>query len=172
LGKERREFGLLTPGRTGVITLGFFPLCSHPVCVSSPGGSDRLAARQCFQAELRSEENNSKSTPTSMSTLPPRHTEEPNSNTIRDGLARVEPRAMRTYTPTQAVLARSAGIYHWTPEGRRLYDFTSGVLVTNLGHNPQRWTERFFGDICSALRVRSTVLAQRSTPNVSSRPCP
>src|SRR5262249_4690090 len=42
-----------------------------------------------------------------------------------------------------AVLARSAGVYHWTPEGRRLYDFTSGVLVANLGHNPRRWMERF-----------------------------
>ena len=50
--------------------------------------------------------------------------------------ARYEPRALRTYTPTQAVLARSAGVFHWTPEGRRLYDFTSGVLVANLGHNP------------------------------------
>ena len=43
--------------------------------------------------------------------------------------SRLEPRALRTFTPTQAVLATSAGVYHWTPEGRRLYDFTSGVLV-------------------------------------------
>src|SRR5205814_109219 len=35
--------------------------------------------------------------------------------------------------------ARSAGAFHWTPEGRRLYDFTSGVLVANLGHNPLSW---------------------------------
>jgi 4-aminobutyrate aminotransferase-like enzyme len=41
------------------------------------------------------------------------------------------------------VLARSAGVFHWTPEGRRLYDFTSGVLVANLGHNPQSWMRRF-----------------------------
>src|SRR5438046_6570887 len=66
------------------------------------------------------------------------------SNAARDLAARFEPRALRTYTPTQAVLARSAGIYHWTPEGRRLYDFTSGVLVSNLGHNTQRWMQRFF----------------------------
>src|SRR5205814_4931698 len=26
----------------------------------------------------------------------------------------------------------------------RLYDFTSGVLVSNLGHNPAKWTHRFF----------------------------
>src|SRR5262249_53059606 len=49
----------------------------------------------------------------------------------------------RTYTPTQAVLARSAGVYHWISEGRRLYDFSSGVLVANLGHNPSEWLKRF-----------------------------
>jgi len=41
------------------------------------------------------------------------------------------------------VLARSAGVFHWTPEGRRLYDYSSGVLVANLGHNPLRWMQRF-----------------------------
>jgi 4-aminobutyrate aminotransferase/(S)-3-amino-2-methylpropionate transaminase len=71
------------------------------------------------------------------------HPDEASSNEARDLVARFEPKALRTYTPTQAVLARSAGIYHWTPEGRRLYDFTSGVLVSNLGHNPQRWMQRF-----------------------------
>jgi len=71
------------------------------------------------------------------------HPDEASSNEARDLIARFEPKALRTYTPTQAVLARSAGIYHWTPEGRRLYDFTSGVLVSNLGHNPQRWMQRF-----------------------------
>jgi 4-aminobutyrate aminotransferase-like enzyme len=42
-----------------------------------------------------------------------------------------------------AVLASSAGLYHWTPDGRRLADFTSGVLVANLGHNPRAWWQRF-----------------------------
>jgi len=71
------------------------------------------------------------------------HPSEPVSNAARDRVARFEPRALRTYTPTQAVLAKSAGIYHWTPEGRGLYDFTSGVLVANLGHNPSSWMTRF-----------------------------
>ena len=44
--------------------------------------------------------------------------------------------ALRTFTPTQAVIAKSAGVFHWTADGRKLYDFTSGVLVANLGHNP------------------------------------
>lgn len=76
-------------------------------------------------------------------TEPLHHPHESTSNTIRDGIARYEPSSLRTYTPTQAVLARSAGVFHWTPEGRRLYDFTSGVLVANLGHNPQSWMRRF-----------------------------
>jgi 4-aminobutyrate aminotransferase-like enzyme len=71
------------------------------------------------------------------------HTDEQSSNQVRTRIVDFEPLALRTYTPTQAVLARSAGIYHWTPEGRRLYDFTSGVLVANLGHNPVSWMQRF-----------------------------
>jgi 4-aminobutyrate aminotransferase-like enzyme len=76
-------------------------------------------------------------------TSPLHHPGEPASNEARDRAAATEPRALRTYTPSQAVLARSAGVFHWTPEGRRLYDFTSGVLVANLGHNPQGWMRRF-----------------------------
>src|SRR3954447_16835527 len=76
-------------------------------------------------------------------TSPLQHPHEPASNAVRDQVAHVEPRSLRTFTRTQAVLARSAGVYHWTPEGRRLYDFTSGVLVSNLGHNPTGWMRRF-----------------------------
>ncbi len=73
----------------------------------------------------------------------PHHPAESASNRHRDTVAAVEPHSLRTYTPTLAVIARSAGVYHWTPEGRRLYDFTSGVLVANLGHNPESWMKRF-----------------------------
>jgi 4-aminobutyrate aminotransferase-like enzyme len=76
-------------------------------------------------------------------TPPLLHPNEDRSNAVRNDLAKYEPRSLRTYTPTQAVLARSAGVFHWTPEGRRLYDFTSGVLVANLGHNPGAWMTRF-----------------------------
>lgn len=69
--------------------------------------------------------------------------DEPRSNAVRDAIASSEPHSLRTFTPSQAVLARSAGCFHWTPEGRRLYDFTSGVLVANLGHNPRRWMKNF-----------------------------
>ncbi len=73
--------------------------------------------------------------------MPPpiQHAHEPHANANREALAKLEPHSLRTFTPTQAVIARSAGVYHWTPDGRRLYDFTSGVLVSNLGHNPSNW---------------------------------
>jgi len=71
------------------------------------------------------------------------HAHETRSNPIRDRLVQFEPRALRTYTPTQVVIAKSAGVFHWTPEGKRLYDFTSGVLVANLGHNPRSWLKRY-----------------------------
>ena len=68
---------------------------------------------------------------------------EDRSNAVRNTVTESEPLALRTFTPSQAVLARSAGPFHWTPEGRKLYDYTSGVLVANLGHNPRRWLQRF-----------------------------
>ncbi len=71
------------------------------------------------------------------------HHGEPGGNACRDSIARIEPRSLRTFTPTQAVVARSAGVFHWTADGRRLYDYTSGVLVANLGHNPAHWMKRF-----------------------------
>jgi 4-aminobutyrate aminotransferase-like enzyme len=76
-------------------------------------------------------------------TKPLEHAGENTSNTAREILTRLEPHSLRTFTPTQAVLASSAGVFHWTPEGRRLYDFTSGVLVSNLGHNPRAWMQRY-----------------------------
>lgn len=68
---------------------------------------------------------------------------EDSSNQIRQTVGRTEPHSLKTYTPTQAVIASAAGAFVWTPEGRRLFDYSSGVLVTNLGHNPRRWMERF-----------------------------
>lgn len=70
------------------------------------------------------------------------HVGEPLSNPIRARVAVAEPKAQRTFTPTQAVLAHSAGVYVYTPEGRELFDCTSGVLVANLGHQPASWLQR------------------------------
>src|SRR5258708_8799148 len=74
---------------------------------------------------------------------PIHHCHEDHSNSARDQAGRFEPKSLRTFTPSGAVLARSSGVYHWTPEGRRLFDFSSGVLVANLGHNPSSWMKRF-----------------------------
>ena len=70
------------------------------------------------------------------------HVGEDQSNAVRARAASVEPRSLRTFTSSLAVLDHSAGAYHWTPEGRKLADFTSGVLVANLGHHPSRWWQR------------------------------
>ena len=77
--------------------------------------------------------------------MPPhiQHSDEPAGNADREALAKLEPRALRTFTPTNADIASSAGVFHYTSDGRRLFDFTSGVLVSNLGHNPTRWLKRF-----------------------------
>jgi 4-aminobutyrate aminotransferase-like enzyme len=74
----------------------------------------------------------------------PAQRREPKSDATRREIAHVEPQALRTYTPTLAVIERSAGCYHYTPEGVKLADFTSGVLVANLGHNPTRWWRRVY----------------------------
>lgn len=67
---------------------------------------------------------------------------EPRSVALRRAVAEIEPRCQRTFTPTGAVIARGSGCYLWTPEGKKLADFTSGVLVANLGHYPARWWRR------------------------------
>jgi 4-aminobutyrate aminotransferase-like enzyme len=70
------------------------------------------------------------------------HQNEPVSNELRETLTSTEPDCLRTMTTSMAVLAKSAGSYHFTPEGRKLADFTSGVLVANIGHNPKRWWKK------------------------------
>jgi 4-aminobutyrate aminotransferase-like enzyme len=72
-----------------------------------------------------------------------RHDDEPRANADRERVDRLESRSQRTFTPTLAVIERSSGPYHFTSDDRRLIDFTSGVLVTNLGHHPQNWLKRF-----------------------------
>lgn len=86
---------------------------------------------------------------------PIEHPGEDQSNDLRRRLQAVEPLCMRTFTPSLAVFARSQGSYHYTAEGRKLADFTSGVLVANLGHNPKRWWQRTLG----YLNLNATALA-------------
>ncbi len=72
----------------------------------------------------------------------PQHPNEPQSNEARKQLSQVEPIAQRTYTPSLGIISKAAGSFVWTQEGRKLYDFTSGVLVANLGHHPKTWLQR------------------------------
>lgn len=65
---------------------------------------------------------------------PIQHDGEPLANAIRRRLFAVQGLGQRTYTPSQAVIARAKGSTLWTVDGRALIDFTSGVLVSNLGH--------------------------------------
>ena len=77
--------------------------------------------------------------------MPIQHPGENRSNDLRRQIGEREPIALRTFTPTQVSIAKSAGVFHWTSDGRKLYDYTSGVLVTNLGHNPADWQKKFLG---------------------------
>jgi 4-aminobutyrate aminotransferase-like enzyme len=65
---------------------------------------------------------------------PIQHEGEPRGNAIRNRLHAVQGLGQRTYTPSQAVVERACGSTLWTVDGRELIDFTSGVLVANLGH--------------------------------------
>jgi 4-aminobutyrate aminotransferase-like enzyme len=62
------------------------------------------------------------------------HEGEPKANAIRRRLDKAVGRGLRTYTPTQLVVQKAKGCHLWTVDGRKLIDFTSGVLVVNLGH--------------------------------------
>lgn len=73
---------------------------------------------------------------------PPQHADEVAGNQARQQLASAEPCSQRTKTPSFAVIKRASGSQLWTVDGRMLWDFTSGVLVTNLGHSPPSWTRR------------------------------
>jgi taurine---2-oxoglutarate transaminase len=51
-------------------------------------------------------------------------------------------------------VARSKGIYFWTPEGKRFIDFNSQLMCVNIGHSDER--------VLRAIREQSEVLAYAS----------
>ena len=63
-----------------------------------------------------------------------KHRNEPKGNAIRRRLDKVVGLGQRTYTPSQLVITKAKGACLWTVDGRKLIDFTSAVLVVNLGH--------------------------------------
>ena len=64
----------------------------------------------------------------------PRHKREPKGNAIRRRLDKLVGQGQRTYTPSLLALEKAKGCHIWTADGRRLIDFTSAVLVVNLGY--------------------------------------
>ncbi|MAF09049.1 aspartate aminotransferase family protein [Candidatus Poribacteria bacterium] len=68
---------------------------------------------------------------------------EPNANATRAALHRLVPRGHKTYTPTQLVVRKAAGCRLETVDGARLLDFSSGVLVANLGHVHPEFEARY-----------------------------
>ena len=64
-----------------------------------------------------------------------RHENEPRGNAVRHLVNTLVGIGQNTYTPTQVAVAKARGCSLWTVDGRKLIDFTSGVLVQNLGYN-------------------------------------
>ena len=71
------------------------------------------------------------------------HPGESKANAIRQRLNAVVGLGQRTYTPTQLVVKEAQGCWITTVDGHRLIDFTSGVLVANLGHGHPGFEERY-----------------------------
>ena len=71
------------------------------------------------------------------------HEGEPLGNAMRRRLDAVLGKGQRTYTPSQLVVAKAKGCHIWTVDGRKLIDFTSGVLVVNLGHAHPEFERRY-----------------------------
>ena len=69
------------------------------------------------------------------------HSGEEKANEIRARLDAVIGRGQRTYTPSQLVVKKAEGSVITTADGKELIDFTSAVLVTNLGHAHPRFEE-------------------------------
>ncbi len=66
--------------------------------------------------------------------MPVQHENEPLGNAIRKQMSRYIGVGQSTYTPTEIVVEKARGRCLYTVDGRRLWDFTSGVLVQNLGY--------------------------------------
>jgi len=71
------------------------------------------------------------------------HENEPIANALRARLDAVTGYGQRTFTPTLTAIARAEGVRLWTVDGIELIDFTSGVLVSNLGHGNALFEERY-----------------------------
>jgi len=100
------------------------------------------------------------------------HEGEPRGNAVRKRLDAVSGRGLRTYTPTQIVVEKAEGVWLYTVDGRKLIDFTSGVLVENLGHAHKKFQElaaKYLGDLpWNAYNMMSELEAQASERLIAS----
>ncbi len=71
------------------------------------------------------------------------HSGEDKGNYYRELWTKYVGHGQQTYTPSQIVVERAQGIYLWTVDGKRLIDFTSGVLVSNLGYAHPKFEKKF-----------------------------
>lgn len=71
------------------------------------------------------------------------HEGESRGNDIRQLNDELVGHGQSTYTPTQVAVRKAKGAYLWTVDGRKLIDFTSGVLVSNLGYAHPQFERRF-----------------------------
>jgi 4-aminobutyrate aminotransferase-like enzyme len=71
------------------------------------------------------------------------HEGEPHSNRVRALFHEYIGQGQSTYTPTQLVVERADGSCLFSADGKRLIDFSAGVLVANLGYNHPLFEERF-----------------------------
>ena len=101
------------------------------------------------------------------------HPGEDQSNEDRRFLRETEPLTQRTYTPSLAVVEKSAGSYHWTPEGRKLADTLThsldqpGIGRGELLHVGFQAIRVVIGDQGTALSVHDThefVVVDESPP--------
>ena len=70
-----------------------------------------------------------------------KHKNEKVSNALRKKNDELIGLGQSTYTPTQVVVTKAKGSWIWTADDRKLIDFSSGVLVANLGHNHRRFEQ-------------------------------
>lgn len=71
------------------------------------------------------------------------HPDENKGNYYRELWTKYVGRGQQTYTPSQIVVDKAQGVYLWTIDGRKLTDFTSGVLVSNLGYAHPKFETKF-----------------------------
>lgn len=71
------------------------------------------------------------------------HQGEPRGNGIREAYEHYVGPAQQTYTPTQVVIKKAKGRKLTTVDGRKLYDFAAGVLVSNLGYKHKGFKKRY-----------------------------